>query len=100
MNQEAVESAVATASTKASYGTAGAMGLAGWLTSDIVFGLIGVLIGAATWAVNAYYRRKADNREKAAQALEAEYQRRAEERADTEFKLRMKREYGPDWGQS
>ena len=90
MNQEAVEAAIATASTKASYGTAGVMGLAGWLTSDIVFGLIGVVIGLATWAVNAYYRRKEDRRN-------AEYRQRAEAREDREYRMRMKREYGTEW---
>ena len=90
MNQEAVEAAIATASTKARYGTAGVMGLAGWLTSDIVFGLIGVVIGLATWAVNAYYRRKEDRRN-------AEYRQRAEAREEREHKLRMHREYGTGW---
>ena len=79
MNQEAVEASIAAASSKLSYTTAGTMGLAGWLTSDIVFGLIGVLIGLATWAVNAYYKRKADARDA------------------HEFRLRMKREYGTEW---
>ena len=90
MNQEAVEAAIATASTKASYGTAGVMGLAGWLTSDIVFGLIGVVIGLATWADNAYYRRKDDQRN-------AEYKRRADFREEREHQLRMHREYGTGW---
>ena len=45
MNQEAIEASIAAASSKISYTTAGAMGFTGLLTSDIVFGLIGVLIG-------------------------------------------------------
>ena len=79
MNQEAVEASIAAASSKLSYTTAGTLGLAGWLTSDIIFGVIGVLIGVATWAVNAHYKRKADERD----ALE--------------FRLRMKREFGTEW---
>lgn len=66
------------------------MGLAGWLTSDVIFGLIGMLIGMGTWAVNAYYKRKADKRR-------AEYERRADERDEHEYRLRMKREYGTEW---
>ncbi|MFE1574144.1 holin [Comamonas odontotermitis] len=91
MNQEAVEASIAAASSKLSYTAAGTLGVAGWMTSDIVFGLIGVLIGAATWAVNAHYKRKADKRK-------AEYERLANERQEREFRLRMRKEFGTDWG--
>ena len=97
MNQEAVEAAIATASTKASYGTAGVMGLTGWLTSDIVFGIIGVVIGLGTWAVNAYYRRKENKRNAEAAAQDAELKRRADARSEREHQLRMHREYGTGW---
>ena len=73
------------------------MGLTGWLTSDIVFGLIGVLIGAATWALNAYYRRKENRRNADAAALDAELKRRADARSEREYQLRMHREFGTGW---
>ena len=102
MNQEAVEASIAAISSKASYTTAGVMGMAGWLTSDIVFGVIGVLIGLATWATNRHYRRKADQREaeykRKTLELEEEYKRRADERDAHEFRLRMKKEFGTNWG--
>jgi flagellar biosynthesis component FlhA len=102
MKQEAVEASIAAASSKLSYTTAGTMGLAGWITSDIVFGVIGVLIGVATWATNRHYRRKADRREaeykRKELELEEEYKRRADERDAKEFSLRMRREFGTGWG--
>ncbi|MEG0976456.1 MAG: holin [Comamonas sp.] len=99
MKQEAVEASIAAASSKLSYTTAGTMGLAGWITSDIVFGVIGVLIGVATWATNRHYRRKADRREAEAKLLEAEYQRRADERAAQAHRARMRKEFGTGWGE-
>ena len=99
MNQEAVEGVAVAISSKASYTTAGVMGLAGWLTSDIVFGVIGVLIGAATWALNAHYRRKENTRRAEAALLDAEYKRRADARAEREFRLRMRKEHGTNWSE-
>lgn len=103
MNQEAIEASIAAASSKLSYTTAGTMGFAGLLTSDIVFGLIGVLIGVATWATNHYFKRRAEKREAEYQAraleLEAEYKRKADDRDAHEFRLRMKREFGTNWGE-
>lgn len=103
MNQEAVEASIAAASSKLSYTTAGTMGLAGWFTSDVIFGVIGVLIALATWMTNRHYRRKADRREaeykRKELELEEEYKRRADERDAHEFRLRMKREFGTNWGE-
>lgn len=98
MKQEAVEASIAAASSKLSYTTAGTMGFAGLLTSDIIFGLIGVLIGLATWAVNAHYKRKDSKRQEAVEQMDAEYKRRADERAEREYRLRMRKEHGTDWG--
>ena len=102
MSKEAVEAGIAAVSSKASYTTAGVMGMASWLTSDIIFGVIGVLIGLATWATNRHYRRKADRREaeykRKELELEEEYKRRADERDAKEFAFRMRKEFGTDWG--
>ncbi len=90
MKQEALEAGIAAVSSKASYTTAGAMGLASWLTSDIVFGVIGVVIGVATMAINRHYKRKAD-------ARKAEYERRADDRAEREMQARMRHKFGTGW---
>ena len=81
------------------------MGFAGLLTSDVIFGVIGVLIGLATWMTNRHYRRKAyrldaerQRKEMEVLALEEEYKRRADARDEREFQLRMRKEHGRDWG--
>ena len=89
MKQEAVEASIAAASSKLSYTTAGTMGLAGWLTSDIVFGVIGVLLGLATWATNRHYRRKEDRR----QALRAKRDDEQARRQHSSWVMDMRAKY-------
>lgn len=67
--QEAFEAAAAAGATKAMYGGAGA-GIGGFVMSNELLGVLGLLIALAGFAVNFYYRRKQDQRE------DREHQRR------------------------
>lgn len=65
VDQEAAfEAAVAASATKAMYGGAGA-GVGGFVMSNELLGVLGLLIALAGFAVNFYYRRKQDQRETA-----------------------------------
>lgn len=61
------ETAVAAAAQKTAYAGAGA-GLVGWLNSDVVFGVIGVLIALVGTAVASYCKLDARKRQRAIEA--------------------------------
>lgn len=61
-HQDAFEAAVAASATKAMYGGAGAAA-GGFVMSNELLGVLGLLIALMGFAVNFYYRRKQDQRE-------------------------------------
>lgn len=67
MKTEVTELAVAGAASKTSYTTAIASAVLGFLGSNAFAVVFGALITLATFAVNLYYRRKADQRLEAAE---------------------------------
>jgi hypothetical protein len=73
MNIE-TETAVAAASQKAAYAGAGA-GLVGWLNSDIIFGVLGLLVAAVGTAVTVWCKLDARKREQAQAAIDNERKR-------------------------
>lgn len=62
VQQEAFDAAVAASATKAMYGGAGAAA-GGFVMSNELLGLLGLLIALAGFLVNFHYRRKQDQRE-------------------------------------
>lgn len=60
--KEAFDAAVAASATKAMYGGAGTAA-GGFVMSNEMLGLLGLLIALAGFGVNTYYRRKQDVRE-------------------------------------
>ena len=67
-----LDSTLAAAGSKATYGGAGAS-VVGWLMSSEFGVLVGILIGVGGFCVNWYYRHKQDKRE------QAEHERRMRE---------------------
>jgi len=55
------------AASVAAYGTSGAVAVTGFSMNEL-FGLIGVALAAATFAVNWYYKERADRRAEREQA--------------------------------
>ena len=62
--QQALDTTIASAASKATYTGAG-MTISGWLVSSEFAVLMGVLIGVAGFAVNWYYKHKEDRRQQA-----------------------------------
>jgi dihydrodipicolinate synthase/N-acetylneuraminate lyase len=60
--KHAIENAIATASGKATYAGAGTT-VTGWIFSSEFAVAFGLLVGAAGFLVNTYYRWKQDRRE-------------------------------------
>lgn len=79
MNPE-VESTIATVAQKTAYAGGAGGGVLAWLTSDIIFGIIGVLIALVGTLVGAHYKRKADRRIALLEAEESEMRRREDAR--------------------
>jgi len=62
LEQQAFENTIATVSGKATYAGAGTT-VTGWLLSNEFAVLFGLLLGAAGFLVNVYFRLKQDRRE-------------------------------------
>lgn len=62
MQQEAIDAAIATTASKATY-AGGGIAVSSWFLSNQFFGLVGVCVGAVGLLINLYFRRKQDRRE-------------------------------------
>lgn len=76
MNQEAIDSALATAGSKATYSGSATMIGAWWLSSEFAF-LVGMVVGVLGLIVQWYYKRKVARAEIA--HMEAQNKREQEE---------------------
>lgn len=82
------EAAAAGVASKATY-TGGAVSLGGMALSSDFAAWVGLVLAAAGFAVNTYYRRKADTMEAEARAAEAIARAKAEARAEQLHQLRV-----------
>ena len=64
IEKEAIEGAMAALGSKVTYGGVGAS-VAGWMLSSEFAALAGLVLGLAGFALNWYYRHKADKRAQA-----------------------------------
>lgn len=68
MKQEAIEAAIATTGSKATYTGAGAS-VVGWMLSNEFAVLVGLIVGVLGLVVNWWFKLKQDRREQAAHDL-------------------------------
>ncbi len=87
-HQQAVETAISAAGSKATY-TGASMTIGGWLLSSEFAVLFGMVLGVLGLIVNFYYKRKLTNEEIRLKREAAEREREAAERERIEHERRM-----------
>ena len=91
VQEVARESAIASAGGKTALTAGGVLAGIGWLSSDVVFAIIGSCIAAIGLGVNWWYSRLRRNDEKAERAhrMQIERERNAREHAEHELRRQL-----------